>query len=304
MQSRGFMDRFGTKERTGIGGRSRQQPPHTLPTVDPPPQHTAQLRGSGNKPDADTMLLLGIGHANISGGTFRTSEVLGSSNTRAGLGAGAVRWLDFNATDGADDATFFSDVERLRQSDGAHSTESGGTNIYGTPHYVSQMREEELRRQRPSFGDAPDILLRSPLKMPQQRREPLKGRDGPATEWAMSPPRQFTHTHRQLSHAPPPPWLDDRASRRPPQGGLASPTLPQRNMPRQLEPLPTQLYTSPKSRGSMDIQSVVSAAAQHRTSPPFPGKVSPPYRKDIANLPGAVYSRPIPDVVHGILYGK
>lgn len=311
--SGGFFDRFGAKERTGLGGRSKVlvSPEPTSPMRVPPsagyvavPQ---QYGYEGQRSvDADTRLLMGIGAGPAS--TFRTSEVL--RGAQGPPGAGAARWLDFNST-GEDDTdtdgrTFFEDVERMRL---AHATGSNA-NIYGTPFHVTQMREEELRRRRPSFGEDP-------------HHEPP-----PMASHYVVPPVQYTspthyalpsHRPRQGMHLAP---MDYAASPSPPapsimmhhEGSPFSPHL-QRKAPRSLDPItlpinkerkriqPRKQTTAHTSSPQSSYQQQEGGARTHRASPPLISKLPPPHRKDVANLPGAVYSRAIPQVVHGILYG-
>lgn len=292
----GFFDRFGAKERTGLGGRSKVLSPEPLARPQLPPTHlhggneVPYARGGGGMHplDADTKLLMGIGGSPA--GTFRTSEVLGGGRAPP---AGAARWLDFNASGGGstdvDDKTFFDDVERLRV---AHAGPNHNlTNIYGTPLHVTQMREEELRRRRPSFGDdaplsPPSTLYQSPLAQVSARvPAPYQsvGYGAPALSSAVA-----LAASPLLHNASP--TARGRFARKP---------------PRNLEPIrsPTHTRVAPPDEHLAPPPACQSHPATTSRSP-VRAKLPPPHRKDVANLPGAVYSRAIPSVVHGILYGQ
>jgi hypothetical protein len=311
MSTGGFFDKFGAKERTGLGGRSKvlsPEPTASSPVrYDMPPagynsgfrhaQHTGQ-----RSMDADTRLLMGIGSEPAS--TFRTSEVL--RGARGPPGAGAARWLDFNSTGGDDTDTnvntFFEDVERMRI---AKHTSSSSANIYGTPFHVTQAREEELRRRRPSFGEE---LLDEQPPITSSYHAPYQ-----ATAYVSPPPRALQGLHltpimeyaaSPLPGAPTTTTFDVPSYASPPAQRV------QRKPPHALDPigLPREKKWTSNAKTKAIPQDChqhggVASPVTHRASPPLTSKLPPPHRKDVANLPGAVYSRAIPQLVHGILYG-
>lgn len=323
-----FFDRFGHKEQTGLGGRSRvtapsptrqqlspipySQPYSISPAIGVSPQYFSPGPGGPQLPPQvskeEALLLMGLQPpGNLTNGTFRTSAVLKPMPSVA-----KRRVVDFRDTDEGDDGNFFGELDRLRHS---NVSQFGDTNVYGTPLRVVAAREAELRK-RPSW----DV---DPFTTDQVQSSPSYHGGLIEIPRSIVPQEDYSAMAKYRSYAQDAPAAG-KYGNQPITGSSSSYSTPPRALrgPQRMEPLATQeadeiqrqlqgLKRDPilVVRGAFASAGAASPLALRKELSPQrlpPLSTSPPpmhHNKDVLNVPGGMYSHQIPSVVQGVLYG-